>query len=434
MKRKKLFISLVSVLSVVVFLGMFLLVWFVGAIYPDFKNFKKEFAIPGLDEGAVPQGMGTYTSSYEITDESGTTTSHTQQYFFISAYMADGSPSRLYVVGAETGYVGYVTMKNLDGSDFYGHCGGVATNGYTLWVTGESNVYVAKASEAYSKANKNVTREIVDKAARIKLGSTDSDEDYDFSVKFTASFKANCNASFCYYYDDPKYSSVTYDRLYIGEFYRKGNYETDASHRIKTPSGYKNTAFMYEYNVTSSSSNDYGLTTISQDTGLTDKDLVPKIQKVFSLPEKIQGVAFSGKSTYSASDGMLILSESYGLANSHLLCFDYKEIANSSEKYSTVAGTNFTYEGVTRKIGSNEIPYTDSSLYLYYVDKNDRDMFVNDYSIPCMSEGMCVITPTSSSNPPVHRVFVLFESAGKKYNRFVRTQLKNVYSFTPKEK
>lgn len=442
MKRKKLFISLVSVLSVILFLGIFLLVWFYGAIYKDFKGFKKEFEIPGLDDGAVPQGMGTYTSKYIVTDEEGKTKSVTQQYFFISAYMADGSPSRIYVVGADTGYVGYVTLKNEDGSFFYGHCGGVATNGYTLWVTGESNVYVAKANEAYTKAYGNpagnpadiITREIVDKAARIKLNATDSDEDYDFSVKFTASFKANCNASFCYYYDDPSSSYVSYDRLYIGEFYRDGNYKTDPSHHLATPSGYKNTAFMYEYNVTSTTSNKYGLSIINQETGLEEEDRVPKIQKIFSLPEKIQGMAFSGKSKYSASDGMMVLSESYGLANSHLLCFDVKALMGTSVKYNTVAGANFEYNGVTKNVGGKDIPYTDSSLNLYYVDKGNGEMFVNDYSIPSMSEGMCVVTPASSDNGPVGKVYVLFESAGKKYKHFVRTQLKNVYSFTPKAK
>ncbi len=434
MKNKKLFISLISILSVFLFIGTFLLVWFAGAIYRDFKGFRREFEIPGLEDGAVPQGMGAYTSVYEIPGDDGKPKTATQQYFFISAYMADGSPSRIYVVGAVTGYVGYVTLKNEDGSDFYGHVGGIATNGYTLWVTGENTVYVAKASEAYNKANRNITREIVDKAARVKLPDTDESQEYDFSVKFTASFNANCNASFCYYYDDPRYTSVTYDRLYVGEFYRKGNYETADSHRLETPNGYKNTAFMYEFNVTSSSSNKYGLSTISEDTGLTEEELVPKIQKVFSIPEKIQGMAFSGKTTYSSSDGMLVLSESYGLANSNLLCFDYKSVMGTSKKYNAVTGVNFEYEGLYKTIGGNKIPYTDSGLYLYFVDKANEDMFVRNYSIPSMSEGMCVVTPSTSNNGPIGKVYVLFESAGKKYKHFVRTKLKNVYSFTPKTK
>ena len=61
-------------------------------------------------------------------------------------------------------------------------------------------------------------------------------------------------------------------------------------------------------------------------------------------------------------------------------------------------------------------------------------MFINDYSVPSMSEGMCVPTPATSSNGAVNRVFVLFESACKKYKYFVRQKVKSVYSFIPKAK
>ena len=56
--------------------------------------------------------MGNCELSYNLKDENGNTVSKEQQYFFISAYMTDGSPSRIYVTGGDTGYVGYVTMKN----------------------------------------------------------------------------------------------------------------------------------------------------------------------------------------------------------------------------------------------------------------------------------------------------------------------------------
>ena len=77
MKHTKLFISLTAVFSVLIFIAVFLIVWFAGDSYPDLrKNFRKEFSIPGLDEGAVPQGMGVYQ-----TDD--------QSYFLITAYMTD---------------------------------------------------------------------------------------------------------------------------------------------------------------------------------------------------------------------------------------------------------------------------------------------------------------------------------------------------------
>lgn len=425
MKHKKLFISLTAVLSVIVFLAVFLLVWFFGDFYPDFKDFEKGISIEGLDDGAVPQGMGAYPSSYTVTGEDGKTVSKTQDYFLVSAYMKDGSPSRIYVTGKVTGYVGYVTLKNIDGTDFYGHCGGVAANDKTLWVTGESKVHVAKISE-----NKGILAEIIQKAelsaAPAEIDENGQTVEHDISVKFTAEFNANCRASFCYYFNDPTYSTTSYDRLYVGEFYRAGNYKTDDKHKMTTPAGYKNTAFMYEYNVSTSS--EYGLSTLTDST-LDGKNKVPKIQKIFSLPEKIQGVAWANRT--GSGNGIMVLSQSYGLANSHLLCFDFSKVtATASRKlYNTIAGENFTYEGIKRQSGN---AYTDSSLYVYFADKNDSEMFINDYSIPSMSEGMCSLTPTTANSTASDRIYVLFESGSKKYGMFVRKQIKNVYSFIPR--
>ena len=443
MQHKKLFISLTAVGSVIVFFAVFLMIWFVGGDYKDFESFREEFEIPGLGDGAVPQGMGTCPAEYYVyNEEVDKTEAKIQQYYFISAYMSDGSPSRIYVTGAETGYVGYVTMKTEDGKDFYGHCGGIAINNtrsavssttanyYTLWVTGESMIYCAKASSEFTSQKKTIAQEIVDKAGR-KAEEAGNSENYK-TIRFTASFEANCNASFCYYYDDPSSSGVSSDRLYVGEFYRDGNYKTDDKHKLTTPGGYKNTAFMYEYNVTSSTENKYGLYTISATDGIAESDRVPKIQKIFSLPEKVQGVAFSGKKSYSSSDGILVLSQSYGLSNSHLLCFDNKKLMTSSKKYTDGAGESFVYKGVKKTFGDQTLDYTDSSLYVYYVDKADEEMFVNDYSVPSMSEGLCVPTPTTSNNDASNRIYVLFESASKKYKSFVRKRTKNVYSFIPK--
>lgn len=401
MKHKKLFVSLTAVFAVIIFLAIFLTVWFFGDSYEDFEdNFVKEFGIAGLEDGAVPQGLGTCSSSYVSESTDGETTSKTDQFFFVTAYMVDGSPSRIYVTGNDFGYIGYVTMKNTDGTDYTGHCGGIATNGTYLWVTGEDTVFVAKASEGYD----NIAKEIVAKAM--------SDQ-AEKSIAFTASFNANCNASFCFYYDDPNYVSTSYDRLYVGEFYRKGNYETEMTHRLTTPNGYANTAFAYEFNV--SNTGDYGLTTLNSTypNALSDENNVPEIKKILSLPEKIQGFARAGNT--------LVLSQSYGLANSHILCYDWTQITSNTAnraKYTDITGLNFNYAGIKRPTG---VDFTVSSLYVYYVDNYNEDVFLNDYSIPSMSEGLCAIDK---------KVYVLFESAGKKYRRFVRQQLKNVYSIT----
>ncbi len=412
MKHKRLIISLTAVFTVIAALFVFLMVWFFGDKYEDFEDFQKEFAIPGLKEGALPQGMGNCTGSYEIENSDGTTTKKTQEYFFISAYMKDGSASRIYVTGSDTGYVGYVTMKNVDGSEYKGHCGGIATNGTTLWVTGESTVYVAKASSGYD----TIAQEIINRASGVKV-TVDKDGEKvetvpEKQITFTKTFNANCGADFCYYYDAPNSSA---DRLYIGEFYRKGNYETDKNHRVTTPEGYDNTAFAYEYNTDTSTSNPYGLTRIS-DSSLSDENKVPRIYKIVSLPEKIQGFARVGNT--------LALSQSYGLANSHILLFNWNKIftTDNSKTYKELTNVNFEYAGVKRDTG---VQYTVTDLRVYYADLNNDEIFLRDYEIPSMSEGLC-----TNGN----KVYVLNESAGKKYKLFVRERIKDVYSLRIRNK
>ena len=195
---------------------------------------------------------------------------------------------------------------------------------------------------------------------------------------------------------------------------------------------------MYEYNVDGNNSqNPYGLTRLvsnsEDDKTITEENNVPKIQKIFSLPEKIQGIAFSGRTGYSTNDGLLVLSQSYGLSNSHLLCFDWGKINQSTNRtqYTKLFDYSFTYKDVYIKVGDKQSPYSDNSLYVYYVDKRSKDTLVKDYSVPSMSEGMCVVTPYGSNNVASTRVYVLFESGCKKYNLFTRESIKHVYSFIP---
>ena len=54
-KRSKLVTAVAVVVSIVVALCAFLMVWYLGDDYPDFKRFRQSFAIPGLEEGLIPQ-------------------------------------------------------------------------------------------------------------------------------------------------------------------------------------------------------------------------------------------------------------------------------------------------------------------------------------------------------------------------------------------
>lgn len=407
MKHKKLITTLSVILSIVVALVIFLMIWFWGDKYnggrksEGFSDFRAEVPISGLKDGACPQGLTSYRANYTVTetdaDGKETEVKKSQDYFFISAYLKN-QPSRIYVVGSDTGEVGYVTLKNKDGSDYTGHCGGIATNGVTLWVSSDNTVFVAKAG---TSSTDNIAYDIIKLAAE------------NGSVQFTASFNANCNASFLYYYQSPTTTSATSssNKLYVGEFYRAGNYETNEKHRLTTKNGDYNPAFAYEYTV--STDTNFGLTTTEAYDA--DKNKVPKIQKIFSITGEIQGFARTANG--------IVLSQSYGLKNSEIYYykFDWSSTTNNSyDRYTTLESKGFKYDGVTTVNGA---PFydTSTSLYVYYID---GEAMINDYSIPSMSEGLCTIGD---------RVYVLFESGANKYKHFVRQSLKNVYSFIPRK-
>lgn len=413
MKHKKLFAALTAVFTVLLAFVIFIMIWFWGDKYnggsnfEGFGDFRSEFAIPGLSDGAVPQGITTYRTTYTVktTDENGEEKEEqkSQDYFFISAYM-DNRPSRIYVLGRDTGEVGYVTLKNEDGSDFKGHCGGIATNGHTLWIASDSRIYVARTDNPTT--SDNIARDII-KAA-----------EENGEVKFTASFHANCNASFLYYYDEDSGKSSypsSSDRLYVGDFHG-GDSDTKKSHKVETPNGDKNTAFAYEYYVSTSDKN-FGLSTISgNNAGYDEKNrAVPQIQKIFSITSGIQGFARIG-------DNGIVLSQSSGLTNSRMYYYKFNwsspsSSENSSESYTKFAETDFVYDGAKFHSGA---PYKDTTVRIYFLDEASK---INDYSIPSMSEGICTLDA---------KVYVLFQSGANKYKYLVRQPLKNVYSFTPR--
>ncbi len=430
MKHKKLFISLISVFTVIVAILIFLMIWFWYDRYVDFDAFSESIEIPGIEDGACPQGITNYYGGkYTVkeTSDSGEEkdVEKTQNYFFISAYLS-GAPSRIYVVGNDTGYVGYVTVKNIqtggeESSYYSGHCGGIATNGEFLWVASDNTVFCAKASKEYLDANKNIAQEIIDKAAE------------KGEISFTEKFNANCRASFLYYYDSNVNSTyLNGDKLYVGEFYRDGDYATDETHAITTPDGKENRAFAYEYSVNTASAksdtNRTGLSCVgSANLGAEFKDRVPQVQKIYSLPEEVQGFAVT-------PEGHIILSQSYGLKNSTISVYDKSKVEATKNKatyYSLKKQKYFPYDGVTTSSGA---PANDHNLglsnvyvcYVYNQKVKDGGVLIRNYSIPCMSEGLCVVKEQNAN-----RVYVLFESAAGKYRTFVRQVLSHVYAFVP---
>jgi hypothetical protein len=375
LKLKKWQIALICVLAFVFAISVFVLVWYFGDRYKDFDEFTEELEIPALDEGFAPQGMTYYSN-----------------YFFISGYMNDGSASRVYVVYRTTsndknvytnrGYATFTIPNNTSDSTstasttFTGHAGGIATNGTTVWIASDGYVYVFKYSDLSS------------------LCSSSSTADSTKEISFYTSFNANCNASFAYYYSNT---------LYIGEFYRAGNYETAQSHHFTDDNGTEYKALYFEF-TTSTNTTTYPAGIISAKKGADDKNLGISPNYAVAIPDRIQGMAICNNT--------IVFSQSYGVSASHLLTYSY---SSSRSSYLTDSGKTVAVN--ENSSGNNASKY---DVPVYFLNEQ-----VNDYVIPCMSEGLA----TYSS-----KVYVLFESGATKYRPWVRESLKNVYSFTPKKK
>lgn len=210
--KKTLKILGISVLTILVILGGFLVFWFFGDSYNDFyKKSQKEFAIAGLNDGFIPQGL-CYTSNT----------------FLTSGYMKDGSASRIYVVDKATNdTVKYFTLK-IDGEFYVGHAGGIATNGTKVWVAGDKIVHTFNYSDLLTVENAG-------------------------SIDVLATFEAKNGADFL---------TVNNNLLWIGEFHKTGKYDTAADHTIQTASGKTNKAISFAYEIDNSLSNGFNTTAV----------------------------------------------------------------------------------------------------------------------------------------------------------------------------
>lgn len=214
--------------------------------YSFYEKSEQAFEIPYLSKGFIPQGFCYYDDTY-----------------YISAYHSSKA-SAILVKGEKDKYVN-LSSNNLP---YKGHVGGIAINDDYIYIANGSTLDIFSYPDLL-QAKTNTSIEQIGK----------------FELKGKAS-----------------YVSIYENNLYVGEFYRKGNYETDSSHKIG-----ENHAILFQYALDTTES--FGIT----------KN--PKAG--FSIPNQVQGVAFM--------DQTLILSTSYGIASSKFLFYDLsKEYGKSS--------------------------------------------------------------------------------------------------------
>lgn len=322
-KHKAVLIAGATLLGLILALGIFLLVWFLGERYPEFEEMtKEEIEIPGLESGMSPQGLTSLPRNREGFD------------FAVSGYLSK-QPSRVYLVGSDNERVKYFTLADEEGKDISTHFGGITcTENYLIVASGTKLVRVSlrEAIEA-------------EDGARITIAD---------SVKL----EGLRSIAYCTTWDD---------LIFAGEFYRKGSHETEESHHLEV-SGGVNYGIIYAYRANE-----------EKVGGIENDDYIYAI----SVPAKVQGIAIW--------DRGIALSTSYGLADSKILI--YRNVLHYSPKREW-----------------NGKP-------LYVLDESNLSQVITS---PCMSEELF---------EKDGRIYVLFESASKKYKTFVRRQMKHVVSF-----
>lgn len=326
---KGLKVSLIVFVIILVLLVSTVGVYFFWPWHRDFfKNADEEFDIPGLDTEFCPQGM-TELLGYNK--------------YLISGYMDDGSASRFYVINAETKEVEkFVTLK-INGKNYNGHAGGVASYNDSIWTVSYENE--------------------VGYAFRFKVSDVLNANNGD-AVELRDKFKTQNRADYVFVHDN---------FVWVGEFYKPKKYETAIEHHIETRNGEINRAMIYGFEIKENSSNG----------GIFDT--YPA--KAISVGDQCQGIAIT-------KDGHFVVSTSYSIPNSKI--YYYEDILNQ-----TAHGTF--------KPGTKEIS-------LWYLDGKS---LINEEEIPSMSEELFVKND---------RVYILFESACKKYKLYNRTRLDSVYS------
>lgn len=227
----------------------------------EFNNylsvFKSSYTIPGLYEGIIPQGI---CYNFNL------------NWIIISGYYEDEAlPSMLMILDAQNGsLIKSVKLKNVDGSMYYGHAGGVASSGAYIFVTSD---YSAKTIA-------------IEKLEKAKDGDT---------IQFSSDFKLNTKGSF---------ANVYSEILWVGDF-------VESSDSVRN-------------GITNVTTLDSGETFYAYCEGYELKDGLPRIEKINSthdgyipdimlaIPEQTQGMT-------RTLTGGFIFSTSYGRTNNSVI-------------------------------------------------------------------------------------------------------------------
>lgn len=220
------------------------------AIYSDYYSARDVVCTNhGLNLNYISQGTA-------VTDDG--------KYVITSGYMSDKTNSRIYITNTETDETHYVKLKYASGKPVKLHLGGVAVEEDTIYLPSGNKVWTLSLQQ-----------------------SLQNDE-----MEITELMATNNNGS--YIYTDDEY-------LYVGEFYRKQNYQTDNS-------------VVYNSNTYNAIVEKY------------DFDDLSKPEAVYAVRNQVQGFAVN-------ENGDIVLSTSYGLASSYLHYYKSSSVIDTGTQY-----------------------------------------------------------------------------------------------------
>ena len=292
-----------------------------------FGNAQKEYLIPGLSAGLVPQGYA-YVAEEDV--------------YLQCGYMADGvSASRIYVTNTkDTDDTRFVELYTADGAPYTGHTGGITAAGDLVWLAndgeGEDNcVWVLSLQDILTA----------------EAGG---------SVRLTTRFQSETRAACCF--ADGEY-------LWVGEFNDGEKYVTDASHKFAV-SGGENFALVCAYPLDASTV--YGVAFTESDGQAV---FTPAL--ALSVTNLVQG--------FTRTPEGFALSTSYGVNPSHI--YFYKDVTKDQTDASlTINGTDvpvyfldsesLTYN-LTMPPMSEEIFVKDGRLYVLLESACKKYIFGN---------------------------------------------------------
>ena len=260
--NKILKITLIVVLSIIGFLALVFFgirAYFMLPVSDYYSVSEETFEIPKLDEGFVPQGF-CYDSKNQV--------------FLVSGYDVGDKPSSVHVIDKNTQKtVHSVDLKKKNGKDFTGHAGGIAQYDKWVYVAGSSThcIYVFLYEDVLTKPEATCVGE---------FSLEVSDDDY-----IKASFLSACDG-----------------KLIVGEFHSEPSYKTQDSHKVTTKSGQNFGGLAVEYVLST----------------IPEFGISPTPQKVYALPDKVQGVHFDKENFYLSTSHGLNLSTIYEMSASLL--------------------------------------------------------------------------------------------------------------------